>query len=74
MSNYRIDHLERLLSWADVVPTVNQVEFSPFLYQRELLDYCNAKGIHLEAYSPLTRGRRFGDARLRAIAKRHGPT
>jgi methylglyoxal/glyoxal reductase len=74
VSNYRIDHLEHLLSWAEVVPAVNQVEFSPFLYQRELLDYCTAKGIRLEAYSPLTRGRRFGDTRLQAIAKRLGRT
>jgi methylglyoxal/glyoxal reductase len=74
VSNYRVDHLEHLLSWAEVVPAVNQVEFSPFLYQRELLDYCNAKGIRLEAYSPLTRGRRFGDASLQAIARRLGRT
>src|SRR3989442_9818758 len=40
VSNYTIQHLTELLEDADVVPMVNQVEFSPFLYQKQLLDYC----------------------------------
>jgi len=51
---------------------VNQVEFSPFLYQRDLLEYCRERGIQLEAYSPLTRGRRLDDPTLTAVALRHG--
>ena len=47
---------------------VNQVEFSPFLYQADLLDRCRRDGIVLEAYSPLTKGRRLDDGRLMAIA------
>jgi diketogulonate reductase-like aldo/keto reductase len=71
VSNYTIRHLDELLSWADVVPAVNQVEFSPFLYQRELLEYCRSHGIQLEAYSPLTRKKRFDDPTVVEIAREH---
>ncbi len=40
VSNYTIAHLQELMAHSDVVPSVNQVEFSPFLFQRELLDFC----------------------------------
>lgn len=72
VSNFLARHLEELLATAGVVPAVDQVEFSPFLYQRDLLDYCRARGIQLEAYSPLTRGRRLGDPALVEVAARRG--
>lgn len=78
VSNYTIAHLEELMANPDahsgVIPAVNQVEFSPFLYQRELLDFCRAHRIQLEAYCPLTRGEKLGDPAIRAIARRHGKT
>jgi diketogulonate reductase-like aldo/keto reductase len=72
VSNYTIRHLEVLISKFDIVPAVNQVEFSPFLYQKDLLDYCNSKGILIEAYSPLVRGRKMNDPRLRKLAEKYG--
>jgi diketogulonate reductase-like aldo/keto reductase len=74
VSNYTIAHLQELMAHSDVVPSVNQVEFSPFLFQRELLDFCRSHGIQLEAYCPLTRGQKLGDPVLRAVAGRHGKT
>jgi methylglyoxal/glyoxal reductase len=71
VSNYTIQHLEELLAKANVMPAINQVEFSPYLYQKELLDYCNAHGIQLEAYSPLTKGRQLQDPKLVAIAQKY---
>jgi len=68
VSNFTIRHLDELLSRSDLVPAVNQVEFNPFLYQRELLDYCHAKKIQLEAYSPLTRGERLNHPKVARIA------
>jgi diketogulonate reductase-like aldo/keto reductase len=72
VSNYTIPHLEELLTSSSVVPAVNQVELSPFLYQRELLEYCTRHGIAVEAYSPLTKGHRLGDERLAAVARKYG--
>lgn len=72
VSNFLERHITELLAESETVPAVNQVEFSPFLYQRWLLEFCRGHGIQLEAYSPLTRGRRLGDPALAAVAGRHG--
>ena len=74
VSNFAIHHLEELCGFSPVMPAVNQVEFSPFLYRRELLDYCRAQGVQLESYSPLTRGEKLHDPRLVKIAAKYGKT
>lgn len=74
VSNYTIRHLDSLLKTAKIVPAVNQVEFNPYLYQKDLLNYCNAAGIQLEAYSPLTRGRKLKDPQLVNLAEKYGKT
>ena len=61
VSNFTIRHLKELLENSDIVPAVNQVEFHPYLYQKELLDFCNKNKIKLEAYSPLTHGKKLND-------------
>ena len=72
VSNFTVDHLKELMEKTDVVPAVNQVEFSPYLYQKELLEFCKEKGIVLEAYSPLTRGHKLNDPKLIEIAEKYG--
>ena len=71
VSNFTIKHLTELLAQTGTVPAVNQVEFHPYLYQRELLEFCAGRGIVLEAYSPLTQGERLKDRKLLAIAKKY---
>ena len=71
VSNFTIRHLKELLDTSDLMPAVNQVEFNPFLYQRELLDYCTSKKIQIEAYSPLTRGEKLNHPRVAKIAAEH---
>jgi methylglyoxal/glyoxal reductase len=74
VSNYTVRHLEELRAHSEVVPAVNQVEFHPFVYNPELLQYCEQLGIRLEAWSPLTRGRRMDDPTVRAVAAAHRKT
>ncbi|MCB9489552.1 MAG: aldo/keto reductase [Deltaproteobacteria bacterium] len=74
VSNYTVRHLEELLSESDIVPATNQVEFHPFLFQRELMEFCKSKGIQLVAYSPLTKGTRLRDPALASFAKRYERT
>lgn len=74
VSNYSIRDLKDLLKIADIRPTVNQVEFSPFLYQKKLLEYCQSEQIQLEAYSPLTRGKRLSDSTIDQLAKQYQKT
>lgn len=74
VSNYTIRHLKELLDQFDVVPVVNQVEFSPYLYQKELQDFCEERDIFIEAYTPLTRGKKLDDPKLISIAEKYGKT
>jgi len=74
VSNYHVRHLEELREYSDVVPAVDQVEFHPFVYDPPLLAYCEAHGIRLEAWSPLTRGRRLDDPTVQAVAAAHHRT
>ena len=71
VSNYTVRHLEELRAASDIVPAVDQLEFHPFVYDPEILRYAAAHGVVLEAYSPLTRGRRLDDRRIAAIAGAH---
>lgn len=72
VSNYTVDHLVEMLGYARVPPAVNQVEFHPFMYQRELLAWMRARDITLEAYRPLVRARKMDDPTITAIARTHG--
>ena len=74
VSNFTALHLDDLGSSSSTLPAVNQVEFSPFLYQRGLLELCRSRGIAVEAYSPLAKAKRLADPRLAAVALKHGRT
>lgn len=68
----------RIMAEADEISPVpivtNQVEFHPFLHQRELLEECRRRTIVLTAYSPIARGAVVTDERMIAIARRNGTT
>jgi diketogulonate reductase-like aldo/keto reductase len=74
ISNYSVAEVEALLSGASVPPVVNQVQFSPYEYRKELLDACGQNGIALEAYSPLGSGRHLSSETAGRIARRLGRT
>ena len=66
--------MEELLKQSKAMPAVNQVEFTPYLFQKELLEYCKSNGIQLESYSPLTQGMKLKDPKLTAVAKKYSKT
>ncbi|MGC3999196.1 MAG: aldo/keto reductase [Anaeromyxobacter sp.] len=74
VSNYTVRHLDELLASCRTPPAVNQVEFSPFLHQRALLEHCRRHGIQLEAYGPLVRAQKLDDPTLQRVARKHGRT
>jgi len=71
VSNFTVRHLEELYGACQVMPAVNQVEMSPFLYQKELLEHCRGRNVLVTAFSPLARGQALGDPVLAEVAARH---
>ncbi len=57
VSNFEIEHLERLLAETDVVPAVNQVELHPEFPQEELREFHAEHGILTESWGPLGQGK-----------------
>ena len=72
VSNFTIRHLNKLFETTSTIPSVNQFEFSPFLYLKELMDFCQSKNIIVEAYCPLTRGKKLDNPQLKAIGQKYG--
>ncbi len=76
VSNYMAKHLEEILEHAAVVPAVNQIEMSPYIYRSRLetINLCREQNIVIEAYSPLTKGRKLDDPVLAAVGDQYGKT
>jgi diketogulonate reductase-like aldo/keto reductase len=74
VSNFMIPHLEDILGDDRVVPTVNQVEFHPFLVQPELLSFCQSHQIQVEAWSPLMQGQIVTVQAVQELAKKYDKT
>jgi diketogulonate reductase-like aldo/keto reductase len=74
VSNYSIEEIDALIDATGEIPVVNQIEWSPFGFSQEMLDYARDKDIVIQAYSPLTRDTRLEDDTLNDIAARHGKT
>jgi diketogulonate reductase-like aldo/keto reductase len=72
--SYKVAQLETLGKNTGELPAVHQVEWSPFGHSLDLLNYCRARQILLQAYSPLTRGKRLGDQRLNEVARKYRRT
>jgi 2,5-diketo-D-gluconate reductase A len=74
VSNFLLEHLDRLADETDVVPAVNQIELHPTFQQRLLSEVCRQRSIAVEAYSPLGQGADLGAPALTSIADHHGKT
>lgn len=74
VSNFTTTHLKEALRVS--LPTLvnNQVEFHPFLYQKELLEFCRAKELVVTAYQPVAATAARGNDVLDDIARKHGKT
>jgi methylglyoxal/glyoxal reductase len=72
VSNFHIHHLKDLMTDAEIKPMVNQVEYHPHLAQTELLEFCKAEGIQMEAWSPLKQGELLSEPTIVEIAEKHG--
>ncbi len=74
VSNYGVRHLEDMREYATYMPSVNQVEFNPWLQRPHLFKATEDAGAKVMAYSPLARGHKVDDPELVAIAEKIGCT
>lgn len=74
VSNFGQHHLQELFDHFSIRPVVNQIEVSPYCTREDLTLFCAESGIHIVAYSPLTRGKKLNDPPLLHIASTYGKT
>ncbi len=73
VSNFSVRRFEKaFFPYVSTVPSINQVECHVFNQRRDIVQYCRAKGMEIEAYSPLTRGQRLSHPVVSGIAENHG--
>jgi 2,5-diketo-D-gluconate reductase A len=70
VSNFQIEHLQRLASTSDQAPAVNQIELHPYLLNEQVGAYDEAHGIVTEAWSPIAQGDVLDDPTITRIADR----
>ena len=74
VSNFLPEHLDALAAAGSRVPSVNQVELHPTYQQPDVVADSRARGIAIEAYSPLGQGADLNDERVTSIAAAHDRT
>src|SRR5215210_6780736 len=72
VSNFQVEHLERLAAETETVPVVNQIELHPYFLNAEVRAYGEAHGIATQAWSPIAQGAVLDDPAITAIADRLG--
>ncbi|MCA1737726.1 MAG: aldo/keto reductase [Actinobacteria bacterium] len=74
VSNFQIEHLERLASETDTVPAVNQIEAHPYFTNDAVREYGQEHQIATEAWSPIAQGGVLEDSTITQIAEKVGKT
>lgn len=70
VSNYSTAQLDELVDATGVTPAVNQIRWSPQLYDRRVVEQLHARGVVLEGYSPF-RASDLRDPVLADVASAH---
>jgi 2,5-diketo-D-gluconate reductase A len=73
VSNYSVSQIDELQRATGRLPSVNQIEWSPPLFDADVLEAHRTRGVQLEGYSPL-KTTSLRDTRLARIADSHGVT
>lgn len=72
VSNFNITQLEKARRHAPIF--CNQVEYHPYINQREMLNYVQKHDLLMTAYTPLARGKVSKDKTLISLAEKYGKT
>jgi len=86
ISNYGVHHLDELEvhikeleqerggKGKGGVISLGQWELHPWLARPDIVEWCEKRGVVLEAYSPIVRGMKHEDKLLQSVMKKHGKT
>jgi 2,5-diketo-D-gluconate reductase A len=74
VSNFQVDHLDRLAAECDVVPAVNQIELHPYFLNAEVHGHGRRHGIATQAWSPIAQGKVLDDPVIAEVADKVGRT
>lgn len=55
LSNFNSEQITHILNGCTIKPVMNQIEFSPLLDQRKLIEFCKEREITVAAFTPLGR-------------------
>jgi diketogulonate reductase-like aldo/keto reductase len=72
VSSYKMQQMDELARNTGEMPAVNQIEWTPFGHSLDMLNFCRAHGVLVQAWSPLTRGKRLRDEKIAELADQHG--
>ena len=53
VSNFEKNHIEDIIAMGSMLPAVEQVEFSPYWHEDDLVKFCTSQNIQFNGYSPL---------------------
>jgi 2,5-diketo-D-gluconate reductase A len=70
VSNFLPEHIDRVVEATGIIPAVNQLELHPYFQQRDVREFHQRLGIHLESYSPLGHGEVLEDPVIAEIAQK----
>lgn len=74
VSNFTIEHLQRIIEETEVVPVINQIELHPYFQQTELRAYHTQQGIVTQSWGPLAQGSVPSDQLLHSLANKYNKT
>ena len=74
VSNFMEDHLDELIEQTGVVPSVNQIEYHPYLTQSAAISASDAHDIAITAWSPLMQGKFLEEPAFGKIAEHYEKT
>ena len=74
VSNFQVEHLERLAAETNTVPAVNQIEVHPYFTNEAVRKYGKNHGIATEAWSPIAQAEVLDDPTIARIADNIGKT
>ncbi|MEJ5073978.1 2,5-didehydrogluconate reductase DkgB [Enterobacter ludwigii] len=75
ISNFTIPLMEKAIAavGAENIAT-NQIELSPYLQNRNVVEWAKKQGIHITSYMTLAYGKALKDEAIQGIADKHGAT